>query len=461
MNIQPVGLEGFMKYIGKKSLGLSVLLIHLNTHGAVINELTLAVKLAQQNDPWLQKSQLHEVANVHNSVAAQQLPDPTISMGLMNLPTDGWQFNQEPMTQLNVGISQRFERGDTLSLRAKQLAIQSEKEPIMREIRRRQVKTLISELWLEGFRAQQTIRLIDKDKTLFEQMVDITEANYASVTGKTSQQDVIRAQLALTKLDDKRLVQQQILEEILAQLQPWLTVQNSNDFGPQGAQNSVDFGNALPVIAIDIENFIDIKSMKNNELYSALRNHPEIILQQKKQAVASQDVAIAKEQFKPQWGVSASYGYRDDDPSGNSRADFFTVGVNVAMPIFSTTKQDKMLAATKAKQQSIVTEKTIVLRELIGKTQKQLKALHRLEQRYQLYHSQIIEQTAQQAEAALTAYTHDNGSFSDVVSARISQLDTKLSTLNISVEALKTVARLNYYLADSSHKQSLAGETNE
>ncbi len=33
-----------------------------------------------------------------------------------NFPTDSFNINQEPMTQLTVGVSQMFPRGDSLAL---------------------------------------------------------------------------------------------------------------------------------------------------------------------------------------------------------------------------------------------------------------------------------------------------------------------------------------------------------
>jgi hypothetical protein len=44
--------------------------------------------------------------------------------------------------------------------------------------------------------------LIERDRVLFEQLVDIVKASYSSAQGNTRQQDVIRAQLELARLDD-------------------------------------------------------------------------------------------------------------------------------------------------------------------------------------------------------------------------------------------------------------------
>ena len=53
-----------------------------------IISLDQAIALAQQNDPWLHGSKLKQQAVEYNSIASGTLPDPIMSVGMMNLPTD-------------------------------------------------------------------------------------------------------------------------------------------------------------------------------------------------------------------------------------------------------------------------------------------------------------------------------------------------------------------------------------
>ncbi len=49
------------------------------------------------------------------------------------------------------------------------------------------------------------------------------------------------------------------------------------------------------------------------------------------------------------------------------------------------------------------------------------------------------------AEASLTAYTNDDGDFSEVVRSRIAELNSLLDALSIQVERKKTIIQLNYF----------------
>ena len=63
----------------------------------------------------------------------------------------------------------------------------------------------------------------------------------------------------------------------------------------------------------------------------------------------------------------------------------------------------------------------------------------------------------EQAESSLSAYTVDDGDFSEVMRARIDELNARIDALDIEVDRLKTISQLNYFFVTSnSHR---AGET--
>ena len=57
-----------------------------------------------------------------------------------------------------------------------------------------------------------SVKLIDEDKALFERLSDIAKANYSTAFGRVNQQDIVRAKLELTRLED-RLTRLRALEE--------------------------------------------------------------------------------------------------------------------------------------------------------------------------------------------------------------------------------------------------------
>ncbi|MFT6919765.1 MAG: hypothetical protein ACJA2G_002404, partial [Cognaticolwellia sp.] len=109
-----------------------------------------AIEIAQKIDPWLTGNKHKQQAIELMSTAANTLPDPKVSIGLANLPTNGFDFAQEGMTQAKVGIVQMFPRGDTLAIKSQQLKTQSEAFPYQRKDRASKVAVTVGSLWLDA-----------------------------------------------------------------------------------------------------------------------------------------------------------------------------------------------------------------------------------------------------------------------------------------------------------------------
>ena len=62
----------------------------------------------------------------------------------------------------------------------------------------------------------------------------------------------------------------------------------------------------------------------------------------------------------------------------------------------------------------------------------------------------MLPQIHIQAEASLTAYTNDDGDFSEVVRARIAELNAEIDALAIQVGMEKTVLELNYLFINAA-----------
>ena len=110
-----------------------------------------AVSIAVQEDPWLTASKQTQEAFASEAIASSSLPDPQISLTAASFPVDSFSSRQEGMTQLVVGVSQTFPRGDTLSLSRKQKNQLAQKQPFLRADRIAKVKTTVTKLWLDVF----------------------------------------------------------------------------------------------------------------------------------------------------------------------------------------------------------------------------------------------------------------------------------------------------------------------
>jgi len=432
-----------------KSLLITSLIIS-SSFSLGLDDLSLngVVKSSLDNDPWLAGNKYTQSAIEAKSIAAGTLPDPKISITAGNLPTDTFDFNQEAMTQFKIGISQVFPRGDTLEIKSKQLKLKASQFPYQREDRKGKIALKVSELWLNAYKAQESIYLIENDRFLFEQLVDISESSYSSTIGKIRVQDIVGAQLQLTKLDDRLTKLKQKKEMFLLTLSEWLYDGSSQN------EISESFNLVLPTTLpqIDLINKEALNMNNKKILYSYFNEHPSMKTIEQKIKETSMGISFAKQGYKPQFGFNASYGYRDDDSKGKNRADLFSAGISFDLPIFTKRRQDKEVQYAILKTKSAETKKNSQRRKLISTFEAKKSNLKRLNQRKVLYKSTLLPQIGEQVEATLTAYTNDNGNFAEVLRARISQLNTKIDLLSINVDIQKNIIQLNYLFINKSEE---------
>ncbi|MEP0202034.1 MAG: TolC family protein [Halioglobus sp.] len=417
--------------------------------------LAQAVAKAQAGDPWLQGSLLEQQAYEASSLSAATQPDPVMSLGFANLPTDTFDFDQEPMTQFKVGVTQRFARGDTLDLSKQRLALKGANEHHRRADRLAQIETRVTSLWLDAYLAAESVRLIESDRGLFEYLVDVAKSSYTTALGRTRQQDLVRAQLELTLLDDRLALLQQQADTAVARLSEWLDNdpilidwRRSDQSGISSASSQL----ALPDLKLSAPpQFLRSEPLDESWLNALLVSHPAVQSMENSISVEQSGIALAEQKFKPQWGVTASYGYRDDDPLLGDRADFFSVGLTIDLPLFTGDRQDQDVQSAIARTEARRSDRSLLLRTLRAQLETQRASYLRLRQRQEIYATQLLGQMREQAQASLTAYTNDDGDFAEVVRARIAELNAKIDALAIDVDIVRTAAQLNYYLDAPSY----------
>ena len=421
---------------------------HPATHTYTLGQ---AIQRSQEIDPWILKSQFQQESLRAQSVSRGSLPDPSVNFGVANLPVDSFDFDQERMTQFKVGITQMLPRGQTLALTRTRFDRLSEVETAAQKNRFATSEVAVSHLWFDVYKSQQTTRMIESDKHLFEYLIDVSESSYAAGDGRTRQSDVVRAQLELTKIEDQLLDSNQKNDRLLTELAGWLVDIHTQNW------TEIDITLEMPTLEI-----LDQSLMEQQDLpllYRYLAAHPAIIQLEKQIAALATGVSLAKQSYKPQWGVNASYGYREDEPGGGDRADLFSLNVSVDLPLFTENRQDKQLQSAIANLEAVKTQRALSVRQLRSQFLTAVASYKGLSQRIELYKKRLLIQMTDQAEASLSAYTYEDGEFAEAVRSRISQLNARIELMQLEVELQKTIVTLNYFLI--AGQQPIVSNTGE
>lgn len=400
-------------------------------------DLTLAAaeQLALSADPAVIARESRALALQEQAIADGQLPDPKLLLGVSNLPLDDFSLKKEPMSQVVAGLRQAFPRGDTLKYRreytewmgrAESAGVRRVRAEILRDVR---------QTYLELYYQEQAARIVAQNRNLFEQLVDITRAHYAS--GRVSQQDVLQAQLELSRLDDRatRIDAQRDIQR--AALARWIGAAAGEtldgEFPPLPA---------LPALSV---------------LEAGLAQHPAIRSASARVQAGQRQVMEAREQYKPGFDVGVEYRKRfGNNADGSDRPDMMAALLTLDLPVFSDKRQDKHLSASRLQTEVAVQLREQALRELQRTLAGDYARWQRLGEQQRLYRDHLLREAADNAEAAVHAYQSGTTEFTALVRARIGELDIRLQAIRIRVDRAAAHARLLYLLPDAENTASSA-----
>ncbi|MEF1337589.1 copper transporter, partial [Vibrio rotiferianus] len=83
------------------------------------DKLAQLINVALSNDGNRKQYSAQSAAMRETGVASSTLMDPKLKVGFGGLPVDSFKFDEDPMTNISVGLMQQFERGSTLDLQQK------------------------------------------------------------------------------------------------------------------------------------------------------------------------------------------------------------------------------------------------------------------------------------------------------------------------------------------------------
>ena len=384
-----------------------------------------AVQIALERDALINVYQSRRDAYREQSIAEDTLPDPKIKLGVMNLPIDTFKQNQEPMTQVQLGIQQMLPRGNSLEIKSQRAISMSVVENARTENQRRKVTREVRETWLELYYWLNAEAVVNKNRKLFTELVSVTKQQYAA--GRQKQQDVIRSELELGMLDDRELKIQTRIEITRAKLAKYI----GDNF------ISIDLDKLLPEFNI----------MQYDD--SWIEKHPMMNMEQAMVKTNQKNVELAKQSYKPSWMLDLTYGQRENAANGTKRADFISAMVVFDLPLFTGDRQDKKVAASKHRLNSALNSREERKRELNRMWQSNLSKEKRLSQRIIKYKTLLVPKANENTNAALYSYQSGRGEFTSLVRAQIIELETQLRALRLDVDQKKEQAQLLYFVGES------------
>ncbi|MDF5306440.1 TolC family protein, partial [Vibrio parahaemolyticus] len=206
------------------------------------NELANLISIALSNDGNRKQFYAQSEAMRETGVASATLMDPKLKVGFGGLPVDSFKFDEDPMTNISIGLMQQFERGSTLDLQQKKANQQADGLSLQVHARELEVANSMTQLWLELGYQQKAEQILLENRRLMTEMENFIQTNYS--IGKSEAQDLLNAQLQVSKLDEKLQANAQMQRRLVSQLSEWLGSDWLNTY-TQNGRSTLQASNTL------------------------------------------------------------------------------------------------------------------------------------------------------------------------------------------------------------------------
>ena len=354
---------------------------------------------------------------------AGSLMDPRIGIGLMNVPSDTFRFDQEPMTQKQLVIAQKVPWFGKLSLKSQRAAMDAARQEAILSAKKLSLEKQIATAYYELGFVDSSQKINDRLYSLVSQLLKVSETRYA--TGRGLQQDVLQAQVELSKLLDEKIVlakNRRVLEDrINAML-------NRESFSPIDPPQGLD--------SMDLSlNGQDLKD-------EALEWHPWLYVRRAEIDQAAVDVELARKDYLPDMDFRLAYGQRDTGQRGQNWADFVSASVMVNVPIWKRTRQDKGLAAARERRQAASELYNDLATRLPHQIDSLVYEIESIQENYRLFKDALIIQAAQAAQSSLSAYEVGGLEFNTMINAQMRLLRVELMADRYLINTYKKRAEL-------------------
>ena len=396
------------------------------------NQLSNLIEQARMNDANQHQISAQAQALRETGIASATLMDPKLKMGIGGVPVDSFGLDDDPMTNISVGLMQQFERGDTLKLQQRKMNQQAEGIALQGRVRELEVANNVTQLWAELYFQQQSELLIRKNRALMQDLVAFIETNYA--LGKSQAQDLLQAQLQVSKLDEKLQANKQVQQRIQSQLSEWL-------------------GEVAFTLQSDgVHDWVKLEAVLENQkgntnYYSVLGFHPTVLIADALIKANQTQVDIAKQAYEPQFGVEVMYGYRQaDGMMGQPASDLVSVFLTMDLPFFTDKRQDKQYSAAQYQVGAAQSQRDLLLTQMNAKVNTLLVDKANTEQRLSRYQHTLLKQAKQRTQAVERGYENNTAQFSEFITAASEELALAVEQARLQADLNITKSNLAFWL---------------
>jgi outer membrane protein TolC len=356
-------------------------------------------------------------------LAAGQLPDPILKLGVNNLPIDGadrFNLTRDFMSMRSIGVMQEFTREDKRKARSARFEKEAESVTANRNLTASNVQRSTAMAWLDRYYQERILEVLIRQRDEAKLQIETSDAAYRG--GRGSLNDAFAARTAVVQIEDRIATAQLQVGTSKIQLNRWV--------------GDVD------AYALDTLPLMARVPFSEDHLDAQLLHHPQIAVMQRQEVVAQADADIALANKKADWTVEIMLNQR-----GSAYSNMASINASIPWQWDPKNRQDREVSAKLATVEQHRAERADAIRNHIAEISAMLKEWRGNQARLRKYDDTILPLAKERISAALAAYRSGAAAastLSAVLEARRMEVDVQLERLRLDMETARLWAQLNY-----------------
>lgn len=351
---------------------------------------------------------------------AKALPEPMLNIGYMGNPVPLPPFDiqkGDPSSGRVITFTQELPYPGKLSLKSRMASVDAEAEWWNYEQARLNVVAEVKDAYFDLYYIHKSIETVTKNKDLLEKFAKIAEASYS--VGKGIQQDVLKAQVEISKLIEQLAMLEQRKAVAEARLNSLLFREPEAPVGEPEKISPQDFTRSLAEL---------------NE--TALANYPTLKAQRRKIDREQYNVQLARKEFYPDFSAGLTYINRPGMP------EMYGVMVGIKIPLYFWQKQRPAVAEATASASAERQRLENITTLLFFKIKDRYLAATTAQRLVKLYGTTIIPQSTLSLESAISGYESGRVDFLTLLENLVTLRNYELSYYEQLSNVEKAIAAL-------------------
>ncbi|MBZ5514102.1 MAG: TolC family protein [Acidobacteriia bacterium] len=376
------------------------------------------VREALERNPEIQAARRSVDSKRARIPQAKAWSDPTISVGYGgNVVPPFTVMRGDPSSTRQIMAEQEIPFPGKTRLRGQIATREAEAEATTVAEAERRVAAEVKEAYFQLYYTDHALATVKKDREVLEKLAKVAEIRYS--VGKAAQQDILRAQVELSRLTERETLLEQTRRTFEAQLNSLRYLPVDTPLGSTGEIQESPLAETLDQLQVAAES-----------------GFPAL---QRQQAVIESNrlaVDLARKDVKPDFSIGYTYMQRAGLP------DMYGLTFSTSLPIFRRSKQDQAIREAAENLSSARRTEENELTVLRYRVEQEYLAAQAASRLLELYSQAIVPQSRLTLESSLASYETGATDFQTVLGNFSTILDYELGYHQQLAEHERALARL-------------------